>query len=161
MHAERQITDLSVKHSFTLYPSLSPYGQTELQTEWWIHSLRMGWRNLFFSCAVVLCQFYGHLAWGHREPRRHALGAPLTCPWNERAKPPRVGQRRLIFGCCCVLWMCCVAVFCCCWIKRLVKIANKTLSELHTQRCFVLRFWEVVSSVWRVRDGHYDWKKKF
>jgi hypothetical protein len=32
-HAERQITDLSVKHSFTLYPSLSPYGQTESLTE--------------------------------------------------------------------------------------------------------------------------------
>ncbi len=33
MHAERQITNLSVKHSFTLYPSLSPYWQTESQTE--------------------------------------------------------------------------------------------------------------------------------
>ncbi len=28
-HAERQINNLSVKHSFTLYPSLSPYSQTE------------------------------------------------------------------------------------------------------------------------------------
>ncbi len=28
-HAERQVTDLSVKHSLTMYPSLSPYGQTE------------------------------------------------------------------------------------------------------------------------------------
>ncbi len=33
MHAERQITNLSVKHSFTLNPSLSPYSRTELQTE--------------------------------------------------------------------------------------------------------------------------------
>ncbi len=32
-HAERQITDLSVQHSFTLYPSLSPYGQTQSLTE--------------------------------------------------------------------------------------------------------------------------------
>jgi hypothetical protein len=32
-HAERKITDLSVKHSFTLYPSLSPYAQTELRRE--------------------------------------------------------------------------------------------------------------------------------
>ncbi len=32
-HTERQITDLSVKHSFTPYPSLSPHGRTELQTE--------------------------------------------------------------------------------------------------------------------------------
>jgi hypothetical protein len=53
---------------------------------------------------------YGRLAWGHREPRRHALRALLTCPWNERAKPPRVGQRRLILVVvvvccgCCVVW---------------------------------------------------------
>ncbi len=40
MHAERQITDLSDKHSFTLYPSLSPYRRTELLTEEQIHSLR-------------------------------------------------------------------------------------------------------------------------
>jgi hypothetical protein len=33
MPAKRQITNLSVKHSFTLYPSLSPYGRTESQTE--------------------------------------------------------------------------------------------------------------------------------
>ncbi len=52
-HAERQITNLSVKHSFTLYPSLSPYGQTESLTEGQIHLLRMGWRNFFSSCAVV------------------------------------------------------------------------------------------------------------
>ncbi len=41
MHAERQITDLSVKHSFTLYPSFSPYGQTESQTE---EQINPGWR---------------------------------------------------------------------------------------------------------------------
>ncbi len=51
-HAERQITDLSVKHSFTLYPSLSPYSQMDLWTEGRIHSLRMGWRNFFSSCCV-------------------------------------------------------------------------------------------------------------
>ena len=33
--------------------SLSPYSQTERQTKKRIHSLRMGWRNLFSSCAVV------------------------------------------------------------------------------------------------------------
>jgi hypothetical protein len=42
MHAERQIMDLSVKHSFTLYPSLSPYGQTESLTEGGIHLLCVG-----------------------------------------------------------------------------------------------------------------------
>ncbi len=54
-HAERQTTDLSVKHSFTLYPSLSPYGRTESRTEEQIHSLRMSWRNFF--PVVLLCQF--------------------------------------------------------------------------------------------------------
>ena len=52
-HTERQTTDLSVKHSFTLYPSLSPYRQTELQTEKQIHLLRVGWRKFFSCCAVV------------------------------------------------------------------------------------------------------------
>ncbi len=54
-HAERQITNLFVKHSFTLYPSLSPYSQTESWTEKQIHSLRVGWRNSF--PVVLLCQF--------------------------------------------------------------------------------------------------------
>ncbi len=49
MHAERQITHLSLKHFFTLYPSLSPYSQTESQTEGRIHSLHVGWRNFFFQ----------------------------------------------------------------------------------------------------------------
>ncbi len=52
-HAEKQINDLSVKHSFTLYPSLSPYRQMESRTEKWIHLLRVGWRIFFCSCAVV------------------------------------------------------------------------------------------------------------
>ncbi len=48
-HAEIQINDLSVKHSFTLYPSLSPYSQMELLTEIQIHSLCSDWRNFFFQ----------------------------------------------------------------------------------------------------------------
>ncbi len=52
-HAERKTTYLSDEHSFTPHPSLSPYSQTELRTEKWIHSLRVGWRNFFSSCAVV------------------------------------------------------------------------------------------------------------
>ncbi len=55
MHSKRQITNLSVKRSFTLYPSLSPYSQTESQMEQQIHLLRMGWRNFF--PVVLLCQF--------------------------------------------------------------------------------------------------------
>jgi hypothetical protein len=58
MHAIRKITTLSGKLSFTLHPSLSPYGQTELQTESQIHSRCVGWRNLFFSCAVCCVSFW-------------------------------------------------------------------------------------------------------
>ncbi len=47
---------LFLRNTILLY-SLSPYSQTERQTESQIHLLHMGWRNLFSSCAVVLCQF--------------------------------------------------------------------------------------------------------
>ncbi len=39
-HAERKVTNLSVRHSFTLYPSPSPYSQTELQME---ERINPGW----------------------------------------------------------------------------------------------------------------------
>ncbi len=40
MPAERKNTDLSVKHSFTLYPSLSPYRWMESQME---EGINPGW----------------------------------------------------------------------------------------------------------------------
>ena len=43
---------LFLRNTLLLY-SLSPYSQTERQKESQIHSLRVGWRNLFSSCAVV------------------------------------------------------------------------------------------------------------
>ncbi len=43
---------LFLRNTLLLY-SLSPYWWTEWLTETQIHSLRMGWRNLFYSCAVV------------------------------------------------------------------------------------------------------------
>ncbi len=43
---------LFLRNTLLLY-SLSPYWQTESQTETQIHLLRMGWRNLFSSCTVV------------------------------------------------------------------------------------------------------------
>ncbi len=52
-HTERKITELSYYHSFTPYPSLSPYIQTEWLTEERIHSLRIGWRNFFQLCCCV------------------------------------------------------------------------------------------------------------
>ncbi len=68
-NADRKITNLSDYQSFTLHPSLSPYSQTKLRrngfTEKQIHSLHVGWRNLFSSCAVV-CQFFdlaGNRCW--------------------------------------------------------------------------------------------------
>ncbi len=57
IHAERKITVRSHKHSFTPYPSLSPYGRTELLTEEQIHLLCVGWRKFF--PVVLLCQFFG------------------------------------------------------------------------------------------------------
>ena len=36
-----------------LFYFLSPYSQTKWLTEKWIRLLRVGWRNLFSSCAVV------------------------------------------------------------------------------------------------------------
>ncbi len=47
---------LFLRNTLLLY-SLSPYWRTEWQTETQIHLLRMGWRNLFSSRAVVSCQF--------------------------------------------------------------------------------------------------------
>jgi hypothetical protein len=43
---------LFLRNALLLY-SLSPYSQTERLTESQIHSLRVGWRNLISSCAVV------------------------------------------------------------------------------------------------------------
>jgi hypothetical protein len=56
MHAERKNTHRSHKHSFTPYPSLGPYSQTEWLTEKRIHSLHVGLRNIF--PVVMLCQFF-------------------------------------------------------------------------------------------------------
>ena len=57
MHAERQITNLSVKHSFTLYPSLSPHLQTDGLTDRESNTLASrGLEEPFFQfcCCVVL-----------------------------------------------------------------------------------------------------------
>ncbi len=51
----REIPDrgfLFLRNTLLLY-SLSLYRQTEWRTEKQIHLLRVGWRNLFSSCAVV------------------------------------------------------------------------------------------------------------
>ncbi len=55
MHAKRKITIHSHKHSFTLYPSLSAYSQTDRMMDGeQIQLLCVGWRNFF--PVVVLCQ---------------------------------------------------------------------------------------------------------
>ncbi len=46
------ILDIYLVNTLLLY-SLSPYSRIESLTEKWIHLLRVGWRNLFSSCAVV------------------------------------------------------------------------------------------------------------
>ncbi len=57
-HAEWKNTVCSHKHSFTPYPSLSSYRWTQWRMEKQIHSLRVGWRNLFSSCAVCCIRFW-------------------------------------------------------------------------------------------------------
>ncbi len=53
-HAERKITIPSHKHSFTPYPSLSPYRQTDRITDGGTNTLAAHWlEELFSSCAVV------------------------------------------------------------------------------------------------------------
>jgi hypothetical protein len=53
-HAERKITIRSHKHSFTPYPSLSPYRQTDGMTDRETNTLAAhGLEELFSSCAVV------------------------------------------------------------------------------------------------------------
>ncbi len=62
MHTERKITDLSVKHSFTLYPSLSPFRQTEWQTE---TLAARGLEDLFFQlCCCVSFLFWQEIGFG-------------------------------------------------------------------------------------------------
>ncbi len=57
-HAERKITVCSHKHSFTPYPSLSPYRQTDGMTDGETNTLAArGLEELF--PVVLLCQFFG------------------------------------------------------------------------------------------------------
>ncbi len=54
MHAERKITICSHKHSFTPYPSLSPYRQTDRITDRETNALAAhGLEELYSLCAVV------------------------------------------------------------------------------------------------------------
>ncbi len=54
MHAEQKITVCSHKHSFTPYPSLSPYSQTDGITNGETNTLALcGLEELFSNCAVV------------------------------------------------------------------------------------------------------------
>ncbi len=59
MHAERKITNLSHKHPFTPYPSLSPYSPTDGMTDGEMNTLSAhGLEELFSSCCVVVSVFW-------------------------------------------------------------------------------------------------------
>ncbi len=61
-NTDRKITIPSGKHSFTLYPSLSPYNWTDRQTEWQTENkyTRCAWAGgTFFPANLLLCQFFG------------------------------------------------------------------------------------------------------
>ncbi len=78
MHVERQITNLSVKHSFTLYPSLNPYRWTESRTEKQIHLLCMGWVEPFFQlCCCVSFWFWREIGFGFTY--YYVLGVSYSC----------------------------------------------------------------------------------
>ena len=72
-----------------------------------------------------------HLAWDHRRPGRHVLWAPLTYPWRERAKPPRVRAVAAHAGCGVFLCFCVSS-----WTKllanRLVAIDGGKLTNKQT-----------------------------
>ncbi len=57
MHAERKITDLSYSHSFTPYPSLSPYGQTDRMMDRETNTLTAHRLEELFFPVALLCQF--------------------------------------------------------------------------------------------------------
>jgi hypothetical protein len=57
-HTERKLTVHSHKHSFTLYHSLSPYSQTDRQTDGEINTLPACELEELFP-VVLLCQFFG------------------------------------------------------------------------------------------------------
>ncbi len=64
MHAERKISNLSDKYSFTLYPSLSPYRQTELLTEGQIHCCTWAGGTFFQLCCCVSFWFWWEIGFG-------------------------------------------------------------------------------------------------
>ncbi len=58
MHSERKITVCSHKHSFTPYPFLSPYRQTDGMTDRGTNTLAACGPEDFFP-VVLLCLFFG------------------------------------------------------------------------------------------------------
>ncbi len=66
MHAERKITVCSHKHSFTPFPSLSPYKQTDRITDRGTNTLAArGLEELFFQlcCCVSFLALVGIRFW--------------------------------------------------------------------------------------------------
>jgi hypothetical protein len=58
-HAERKITVYSHKHSFTPFPSLSPYRETDRMTDRGTNSLAVHGLEVFFSsCCAVVSDFW-------------------------------------------------------------------------------------------------------
>ncbi len=58
-HTERKNTNLSGKHSFTPYPSLSPYSPTDGMTDRETNTLAAHGLEALFFPVVLLCQFFG------------------------------------------------------------------------------------------------------
>ncbi len=168
MQAVRKITNLSDQHSFTLHPSLSPYGRTELRAEKRIHLLRVGWRNLprFAWAGGTRKKKFQSSVWRVRDRYydRKKSSSPLSGRWaiviTTRKK---------------VLVVCLVSA------QSLLRPEKKfQSSDWRVRDCyynrkqkFQLSVWQVrdhyndrkkqkfQSSVWRVRDHYYDRKKRY
>jgi hypothetical protein len=72
----------------------------ESQTEERIHSLCVGWRNLFSSCAVVLCQFL--VLAGNAETHSTLFSGRLF--WNRAGNSFLVLRTYLVYNT--VVWLC-------------------------------------------------------
>ncbi len=82
-HAERIITVHSHIHSFTPYPSFSPYWQTDKQRDKYTH---WAWAGGTFFLVVLLCQFFvlaGNRFWFYSNYNQKKRYSHLAVGWNK------------------------------------------------------------------------------
>ncbi len=134
-------------NTLLLYSSLSPHGQTDGRTEEWQHSLRVGWRNLFSSCAVccVSLSFWREIgsffvvAGNFHYNRKKKIQSSVW--WvHDQLRPEKKRYSRLSVGC--------------------AVLAITTSFFVVAGNFYYDWKKKIQSSVWRVCDHYYDRKKK-